>query len=139
MIQKGENSRFLGGESQRSARWYAVGDQISGFEVRKISAESAVVSRQGVNFTLSFPLLSNLPVSQSEPPQTAYTTELEDRRVFVGELSQSIRSRFGSILGLTTPEPVAERSQSQDPDLLSTDLSEQMAEGLFQFNLKNHK
>ena len=117
----------------------AVGDQISGFEVRQISAESAVVSKQGVNFTLSFPLLSNLSVSQSEPPQTAYTTELEDRRAFVGELSQSIRSRFGSILGLTTPEPVAERNQIQDPDLLSTDLSEQMAEGLFQFILRQRR
>ena len=135
VIQKGESSRFLGGESQRSARWYAVGDQIEGFEVRRISAESVLVSKRGVDFKLSFPLLSNPPESESEQPQTLQTTELEDRRALVAELSQSIRSRFGSILGLDTPQPRVELDQISDPSLLSIDLSERMSEGLFQFNL----
>ncbi len=135
VIQKGESSRFLGGESQRRARWYTVGDQIEGFEVREISAESVLVSKQGVDFTLSFPLLSNPPASESERLQTLQTTEREDRRALVAELSQSIRGRFGSILGLGTPEPRAEIDQNPDPGVLSIDLSERMSEGLFQFNL----
>ncbi len=135
VIQKAEGSRFLGGESQKRARWYAVGDQIEGFEVRQISAESVLVSKQGVDFTLSFPMRSDSPEPESEQPQTLQTTELDDRRAFVAELSQSIRGRFGSILGLTTPEPRAERDQFPDPVQLSTDLSERMSEGLFQFNL----
>ena len=135
VIQKGENSRFLGGESQRSARWYAVGDQILGFEVRRISAESVLVSKQGVDFTLTFPLLSNRPGSEPEQGQPLQTTEREDHRAFVAELSRSIRGRFGSILGLNTPEPRAELDQILDPGLLSIDLSERMSEGLFQFNL----
>ena len=94
VIQKDEGSRFLGGESQRRARWYKVGDQIEGFEVREISAESVLVTKQGVDFTLSFPLLSNPPVSQSEQAQAREATEREDRRAFVEELSQSIRGRF---------------------------------------------
>ncbi len=135
VIQKGESSRFLGGESQRSARWYALGDQIKGFEVRQISPESVLVSKQGVDFTLSFPLLSSPPESESEQLQTLQTTEKEDRRAFVAELSESIRGRFGSVLGLGTPKPSAELDQILDPGLLSTDLSERMSEGLFQFNL----
>ena len=135
VIQKDEGSRFLGGESQRRARWYKVGDQIEGFEVREISAESVLVTKQGVDFTLSFPLLSNPPVSQSEQAQACEATEREDRRAFVEELSQSIRGRFGSVLGLYTPEPMPELDQIPDAGLLSVDLSEKMSEGLFQFNL----
>ena len=135
VIQKDEGSRFLGGESQRRARWYRVGDQIEGFEVREISAESVLVTKQGADFTLSFPLLSNPPVSQSEQAQAREATEREDRRAFVEELSQSIRGRFGSVLGLYTPEPMPELDQIPDAGLLSVDLSEKMSEGLFQFSL----
>ena len=70
VIQKDEGSRFLGGESQRRARWYKVGDQIEGFEVREISAESVLVTKQGVDFTGTIALVSVAFQSSGIPVRT---------------------------------------------------------------------
>lgn len=136
VIQKGESSRFLGGESRRTDRWYSIGDLIDGFEVRQSLSDSVLVSKQGIDFTLSFQTLSGSRRPDPKPAQILRTTMQERREALVSELTWGVvREKFNFVTDLGVPEEIPEELQIPDSGLLSIDLSEKITAGLFQFNL----